>query len=370
MPHTCRRWCTKFCVLTNAQHRLVASCHFLHMQPTNADYLATGTNPLLHMKAAVSPVYGPPTVLQIQEVPMPAPKPQEMLIKIAAATVNRTDSGFLTGKPYIVRPFSGFPKPKNKVLGNEFAGEVVAVGEEVTKFKEGDRVFGYNDVSFGCHAQYICMAQNAPIAHIPHHFSYSQAAALSEGAHYALCDIRAAKVTAGQKVLVNGATGAIGSAAVQIMKAMGCEVTAVCPTNYVATLYALGADRVIDYTQQDFTQLAETFHFVFDAVGKSTFGKCKRILSPKGIYISTEFGPWIQNPFWALTTPLFGGKKLLFPLPTVSQQDIEYLANLATAKQFTPLIDRHFALHHIAEAYQYVLTGQKKGNVIIDIPHQ
>lgn len=319
------------------------------------------------MKAIVNTVYGSPDVLQLKEIATPAIGSNELLIKIHTSTVNRTDCGFLTGRPYIVRPFSGFPNPRNHTLGNEFAGEVVTIGDAVTKFNIGDRAFGYNDTTFGAHAEFICMKENGNIAVIPPHISFATAAAITEGAHYALCDIRAAKVTAGSKVLVNGATGAIGSAAVQLMKAMGAHVTAVCHAKHVEIIQALGPDVVIDYTTKDFTRLSEKFDFVFDSVGKSTFGKCKRILAPKGIYISTEFGPYIQNPFLALITPLFGGRKLMFPIPTISQQDVEYLRDLVAAGKFKPLIDRHYPLDKIAEAYRYVLTGQKTGNVIIEV---
>ncbi|MBY0479619.1 MAG: NAD(P)-dependent alcohol dehydrogenase [Chitinophagaceae bacterium] len=322
------------------------------------------------MKASIYTNYGQPEVLQLKEIATPVPKDNEVLIKIYAATVNRTDSGFLTGKPYIARLFSGILKPRNQITGNEFAGMVTETGKNVTAFKPGDKVFGYNDVTFGTHAEYICMKEDAPIALMPSNIRYEEAAPLTEGAHYALCDLRAAKIKSGQQILINGATGAIGSAAVQLAKYFGATVTAVCDTDHIDLIQSLGADMVIDYKKEDFTQLKQSFDFIFDAVGKSTFGKCKPLLSKKGIYISTELGPMSQNPFLALITPLFGGKKLLFPIPTISQADVVFLKELAEAGHFKPVIDRTYDLNEIADAYRYVLTGQKTGNVVIRIAQE
>ena len=319
------------------------------------------------MKAAINTRYGAPDVVQIKDVPKPEPAANELLIRVRASTVNRTDCGFRSAEYFISRFFSGLFKPKNHVLGNEFAGEVEAVGSGVSGFKAGDRVCGYNDLTFGAHAEYMRMPADGPVVHMPANLDFATAAAISEGAHYALCDIRAANVQAGQQVLVNGATGAIGSAAVQLLKHFGAVVTAVCATPHLKRIEELGAARVIDYTATDFTRMDVHFDLVFDAVGKSTFGKCRRILKPKGIYISTEFGPYAQNVPLALFTPLLGGKKLLFPLPTVSKADIEFLKQLAETGAFKPLIDRQYPLDQIRDAYRYVETGQKTGNVIINI---
>lgn len=319
------------------------------------------------MKAAINTRYGAPDVVQIKDIPKPEPAANELLIRVRAGTVNRTDCGFRSAEYFISRFFSGLFKPKNHVLGNEFAGEVEAMGSGVSGFKVGDRVCGYNDLTFGAHAEYMRMPADGPVVHMPEGMAFETAAAISEGAHYALCDIRAANVQAGQQVLVNGATGAIGSAAVQLLKHFGAVVTAVCATPHLKRIEELGAARVIDYTATDFTRMDVHFDLVFDAVGKSTFGKCRRILKPKGIYISTEFGPYAQNVPLALFTPLLGGKKLLFPLPTVSKADIEFLKQLAETGAFKPLIDRHYPLDQIREAYRYVETGQKTGNVIINI---
>lgn len=319
------------------------------------------------MKAAFHTIYGPPEVVQVMEVEKPVQKDDEMLIKIYATTVNRTDCGFRSAQYFISRFFSGLFKPKFKILGNEFAGVVEAVGKNVRSFSTGDKVFGYNDTSFGAHAQYICIAEDAAIATIPENVDFNEAAAITEGGHYALCDIRAAKVQAGQNILVNGATGAIGSAAVQLLKYFGAKVTAVCNTKNVELVKSLAADVVIDYTQQDFTKIDDRFHFVFDAVGKSSYAKCKPLLHEKGIYISTELGKNSANVFLALTTPLTGGKKVLFPLPTISKADVLFLKELVETGKFKPVIDMHYKLDEIVEAYRYVETGQKTGNVIITV---
>ena len=211
----------------------------------------------------------------------------------------------------------------------------------------------------------MTMRQDDPIAAMPHNLSYTEAAPITEGGHYALCDIRAAKVTAGQHVMVYGATGAIGSAAVQLLKYFGARVTAVCNTKNIDLIKSLGADIVIDYTTQDFTNTDQKFDFIFDAVGKSSFGQCKPLLNNNGIYISTELGKNAENIFLALTTPVFGGRKVLFPIPTISREDVNFLKELVETGRFKPVIDRYYNLEEIVEAYRYVESGQKTGNVVI-----
>lgn len=306
--------------------------------------------------------------MQLTEMPKPAPKPNEVLVKVMYATVNRTDWGFFHGKPYIVRPFSGLTKPKRTIHGSEFSGVVETVGASVNNFRPGDRVFGWSDEHyFGAHAEYMVVPNDIPMAIIPSNMTFEQAAPMLEGAHYALNDIKAAQVAEGQNVLINGATGAIGSAAVQLVKHLGARVTAVCATPSIDLIKSLGADVVIDYTKTDFTQTNDTFHFVFDAVGKRTFGSCERILKPKGIYISTELGPYAQNPILALTTPLFGGKRLLFPIPSITPADALWLAQLAETGQYRPVIDRTYPFEQLPEAMAYVGTGQKIGNVVVKV---
>jgi NADPH:quinone reductase-like Zn-dependent oxidoreductase len=321
------------------------------------------------MKASVNTIYGPPEVIKVTEVEKPIAKENEILIKIKASTVNRTDCGFRSAEYFVSRFFSGLLKPKNKILGNEFAGVIEAVGQNVTLFKVGDKVFGYNDKTFGTHAEYLALNENAPIAIMPGNLNFDEAAALTEGAHYALCDIRAAKLKAGQNVLVYGATGAIGSAAVQLLKYFGMTVTAVCSTKQVDLVSSLGADTVVDYLKQDYATLNQTYDLVFDAVGKTSFGKCKPVLTKNGIYISTELGKNLQNIYLALLTPVFSNKKVLFPIPTISKADVEFLKELAIAGSFKPVIDRHYKLQDIVEAYKYVESGQKIGNVIITMDH-
>lgn len=318
------------------------------------------------MKAAVYHSYGPPEVVKIVDFPLPQIKENELLIKVHTSTVNRTDCGFRSAEYFISRFWSGLFYPKNKILGCEFAGVVEAIGQDVNNFKIGDKVFGFKE-QFGTHAEYMMMDSNSSVAHIPLGFSFNEAAPMLEGAHYALNNIKAAKVKAGDFVLVNGATGAIGSAAVQILKAMHIHVTAVCPGKHVNLVKSLGADVVIDFEKEDFTQLETQFDFIFDAVGKSSFFKCKHLLKPKGIYISTELGYLSQNPFLALITPMFGGKKLLFPIPTISKEDALYFKKLAEEGKYKPLIDCCFTIDKIVDAYVYVEKRQKIGNVVVEM---
>lgn len=317
------------------------------------------------MKAAVYTRYGPPEVVRLTDVPTPVPKDQELLVKVYCSTVNRTDSGFRSAEYVVSRFWSGLFRPKYTILGCEFSGVIEGIGKGVRTFKVGDRIFGFNDQTFGGHGEYLIIAETAAIATMTPSMSFEEAAALTEGAHYALCNIRAAKVAAGQNVLVYGATGAIGSAAVQLLKSRGAHITAVCNTRNVELVKSLGADKVIDYQTQDFTQIKDRFSFIFDAVGKSSFRQCKPLLTPRGIYISTELGKNGENIFWALLTPLGRGKRLLFPLPAISKDDVIYLRDLFEKGEYRPVIDRLYSLEEIVEAYKYVETGQKTGNVIL-----
>jgi NADPH:quinone reductase-like Zn-dependent oxidoreductase len=270
-------------------------------------------------------------------------------------------------KPFINRFFTGLRRPRVTVLGNEFAGEVEAAGRGVRSFAVGDRVFGYNGTRFGAHAEYLAMPEDGSLATMPTNLTYEQAAASTEGSHYALSLIRKAKVHSGQDVLVYGATGAIGSAAVQLLKRLGAEVTAVCGTKHLELVRGLGADRVIDYTAEDFTRDTQTYDVVLDAVGKSSFGRCKRLLKPAGIYLSSDLGPLSQNPILSLVTPLLRGKKVMFPIPRDNQEMVRFFKELLESGEFKPLIDRRYRLDEIVEAYRYVETGQKVGNVVINV---
>jgi NADPH:quinone reductase-like Zn-dependent oxidoreductase len=319
------------------------------------------------MKAAVHTRYGPPDVVRIAEVEKPAVKDNQVLVKVHATTVNRTDSGLRAAKPFVNRFFTGLRRPRVTILGNEFAGEVEAVGRGVTSFEVGDRVFGYNGTRFGAHAEYLAMPDDGSLATMPAKATFEEAAASTEGSHYALSLIRKAKIRSGQDVLVYGATGAIGSAAVQLLKGLGAKVTAVCDTKNVELVRGLGADRVIDYTAADFTRDEQTYDVVLDAVGKSSFGRCRRLLKPRGIYLSSDLGPLSQNPILALITPLLRGKRVMFPIPRDDQEMVRYFKGLIESGEFRPLIDRRYRLDQIVEAYRYVETGQKIGNVVISV---
>jgi NADPH:quinone reductase-like Zn-dependent oxidoreductase len=319
------------------------------------------------MKAIVYKRYGPPEVAQLMDVPKPIPKDNEVLVKVYSSTVNRTDAGFRSAEYFISRFWTGLFRPEHQILGCEFAGIIEETGELVTTFRKGEKLFGFNAKTCGGHGEYLTIAETDAVVTIPDNISFEEAAPITEGAHYALVDIRAAKVKRGQNVLVYGATGAIGSAAVQLLKHFGAIVTAVCNTKNVGLIKSLGADIVIDYQTQDFTKTEDKFEFIFDAVGKSSFGECKPLLTKKGIYISTELGKNGENILLALTTPIWGGKRLLFPLPSITKQDVIFLKELVQKGEYKPVIDRQYNLDQIVEAYKYVESGQKTGNVVIKI---
>lgn len=320
------------------------------------------------MKSSICKKYGPPEVLQVGEIPKPVPKDKEVLIRVKATTVNRTDTALLTGRPLAMRLFAGLLKPKNPTLGTDFAGQIEAVGSKVNNFKVGDRVMGFNDEGSGSQAEYMTFGSEAAMILIPDKFNYEQAAASMEGVHYAFNFFRKVNLKAGQKVLVNGATGAIGSAAVQLLKAMeGIHVTAVGNTKNIELIKSLGADVVYDYLKEDFTKKGGQYHFIFDAVGKSEFGKCKPLLLPDGIYISSELGPGAENLWLPLWTYFFGNKKVIFPLPLNIKRSLNYIKGLIEKGQFQPVIDRRYPLAEIADAYAYTLTGEKTGNVILTL---
>ena len=319
------------------------------------------------MKAAVQTRYGPPDVVRICEVMTPAIKDNEVLVRVQATTVNRTDCACRAARPFFMRFFTGLSRPRATILGNEFAGVVEAVGTAVTSFKTGDRVFGYNEGPFGAHAEFMSIPQDGSLATIPAGMTCEQAAPSTEGSHYALSQIRAARIRSGQDVLVYGATGAIGSAAVQLVKALGATVTAVCDTAGLELVRGLGADRVIDYTADDFTRDGQRYDVVLDAVGKSSFGRCRRLLKPGGTYLSSELGPLAQNPLLALIAPLYKGKKVMFPIPKHDQQMVEHIKSLMESGEFRPVIDRTYRLDQIVEAYRYVETGRKTGSVVISL---
>lgn len=322
-----------------------------------------------NMQAAVQTRYGPPEVVRIAEVERPTIGDTEVLVRVHATTVNRTDCAWRAAKPFFMRLFSGLIRPRVTVLGNEYAGVVEEIGGGVTAVSVGERVFGYNEGPFGAHAQYLAIPEDSSLATMPGNVPYEEAAASAEGSHYALAQIRGAKITRGQDVLVYGATGAIGSAAVQLLKSLGVHVTAACDAENMDLVRGLGADRVIDYTTEDFTKDDQTYDVVLDSVGKSSFSRCRPLLKPAGIYISSELGPYAQNPFLALIAPLQRGRRVMFPIPKHDQEMMGYLRGLIESGEFKPVIDRTYPLDRIVEAYRYVETGQKVGNVVITVDH-
>jgi len=317
------------------------------------------------MKASVRSKYGSSVVLSIQEINKPAPKDNEVLVRVYAASVSRTDNHVLTGKPFFMRLFTGLFKPKLSVTGSDFAGQVEAVGASVQSFKVGDRVMGFGGVfCIGSHAQYITFPETEGIVLMPHNITYEQAAACLEGAYYAAAGITTLKPSADQKVLVYGATGAIGSAYIQFLKYYGVYVTAVCHGEDAVLVRSLGADKVVDYKTQDFTKDEERYDFVFDAVDKTGFLKCKRLLKEKGIYTSTG---GFEYMVWSAITRVSGGKRVLFLPPKDIKGNLGFIKDLIEKGSFRPVIDRTYPIEKIAEAFTYVASAQKKGNVIITI---
>lgn len=324
------------------------------------------------MKAVVYTHYGSPDVLQIKEVEKPVPKDNEVLIKVHSTTVNRTDCATIRAKPFFARFWTGLIKPKKQITGTAFAGDIEAVGNSISSLKPGDRVFGFDDQGSQSHAQYLTVTEDKVIT-IPENISYQQAAASTEGAHYAYNFINKVSLQKGHHVLVNGASGAIGSAAVQLLKYFEVNVTAVCSTKNIDLVKSLGADKVIDYTKEDFTRDDLKYDFVFDTVGKSSLFKCKQLLKPGGIYISSDLGYMVQNLFLPLITPiikpLIGDKKTVSPFPDNIRATLLLVKKLIELSHFTAVIDREYPLEEIVKAFEYVETGKKTGNVVINVKH-
>ena len=322
---------------------------------------------MANMKAVTRVRYGSQDVLSVTTRQKPEPSATDLLVKVCATTVNRTDCALLLGKPWVMRLIAGFSRPRKEIPGTDFSGIVEAIGKNVTGFRPGDLVFGFDDSGICSQAEYMTIDAGKAIVKMPPDFSFRQAAASAEGAHYAYNFLNKVKLNAHDQVLVNGATGAIGSAAVQLLKDSGVSITAVCREEHAEIVKKLGAHRVIDYTTEDFTKLPWKYHFIFDTVGKSSFFRCKKLLLEKGIYISSELGPWSQNLFLSLFTPLMGGKRVKFPLPLHPRKSLEFITKLAERKAFDPLIDRAYSLDDVQDAYGYVLSGKKAGNVILSI---
>lgn len=319
------------------------------------------------MKAAIRRSYGSPEVISVETIEQPVPDDDELLIRVYATTVNRTDCANLTGKPFIMHLMLGLVRPRKIIIGTDFAGQVVEIGKNINAFHLNQRVFGFTDMGLESQAEYIVLKPKDNILTIPENISFRQAAASLEGAHYAYTFTHKAAIQSGQKILINGATGAIGSALLQFLKTFDVHVTATCNTENTPLILSLGADRIYDYTREDFTQNNEKYDFIFDAVGKSTFGKCKHLLKKEGIYSSSELGPYSQNIFLALLTPFLGSKKVIFPIPYSLTETLPYIKSMLEKGLFNPVIDREYSLDTIAEAYDYVLSGKKTGNVILKI---
>jgi NADPH:quinone reductase-like Zn-dependent oxidoreductase len=317
------------------------------------------------MKAAIRRKYGSPNQIKIENIEKPIPKINEVLIKVHATTVNRTDCANLTAKPFIMRFVLGLFKPRRIILGTDFAGEVIALGKNVKSFSIGDKVFGFNDTGLESQAEYITTTVENLFL-IPKKINYKEAAASLEGANYAYTFIHKVNIKSGQKILINGATGGIGSALLQFVRQHDVKITATCNTKNIERIQSLGADKIYDYTKEDFKNDKDKYDFIFDAVGKSTFGKCKPLLKEKGIYISSELGPYSQNIFYPLITSMLS-KKVIFPIPYNKQKTIPYIINMLKKGCFKPVIDREYSIEDISKAYKYVITGEKTGNVIINV---
>ncbi len=321
------------------------------------------------MKAIVYRKYGSPEVLKLEDVAKPAPKDNEVLVKVHATTVTPVDCGFRSADPFIARLFTGLFRPKNPILGTELAGEIEAVGRHVEQLKIGDQIFAAPANGQGAHAEYICLPATGALARIPFNMTYEQAAAVCNGALTALPFLRDnGKIARGHKVLINGASGSIGTFAVQLARHFGAHVTGVCSTANLDLVRSLGADEVIDYTAQDFTKTGQTFDIIFDTVGKSSFSNCKGALTDKGIYLSPVHS--LGTTFQMLWTSITGGKKAIIAAtglrPASAQvKDLAILTELIEAEIIKPVIDRSYALEQFAEAHRYVETGHKKGNVVV-----
>jgi NADPH:quinone reductase-like Zn-dependent oxidoreductase len=316
------------------------------------------------MKAIVYTKFGPPEVLHLKEVEKPTPKANEVLIKIVATTVAKEDPDMRSSPG-----FNGFLKPRNQILGQELAGEVEAIGKDVTRFKPSDQVFGID--MFGAYAEYKCMPENGALAIKPANISYEDAASIPNGALTALPFLRdKGNIRSGQTVLIYGASGSVGSAAVQLARYYGAEVTGVCSTANLEWVKSLGADQVIDYTREDFTENGKTYDIIFDTVGKCSFSECKGSLTEEGIYLATVPTPAMM--LQALWTAKSGSKKIKFAATGLRRasekiKDLVFLKELIEAGKIKPVIDRCYPLEQIVDAHRYVKKGHKKGNVVITV---
>ena len=317
------------------------------------------------MRAAVCDHYGPPEVVHVEDIVQPQSKADEMLVRVRASTVNRTDTAFRAGQPVVSRAVSGLAKPRWRVLGTEFSGEVAAIGGSVTEFRTGDAVFGINAWRFGTHAEYVCVPAAGPVAHKPDALPFDDAAAVCDGGLLALMNLRDAQLGAGQHVAIYGASGSIGTAAVQIARNLHATVTAVTSAANVDLVRGLEPDEVIDYEQTDFTQNRNMYDVIFDAVGKLSFARCRGALKQGGRYVPTD---GLTNMLLAVSHVPVNGRKAVMALPPRYRKvDVLFLTQLIEAGRYRPVIDRVYPLDDIVEAHRYVDTGRKRGNVVISI---
>ncbi|HZM72662.1 MAG TPA: NAD(P)-dependent alcohol dehydrogenase [Candidatus Polarisedimenticolia bacterium] len=320
------------------------------------------------MRAVVQDRYGPPSVLRIEEVPKPVPGDEQVLIRVRASTVSQTDTHLRGAHPFVWRLILGLRRPKIRTLGVEFAGEVEAVGARVTEFKVGDRVFGGPPGIGGAHAEYICLRETAPITQIPGGMSFEDAAAVPDGSCEALGALRKAETGEGQRLVIYGASGSLGTAAVQIAKHFGAHVTAVCSTRNVEMVRSLGADEVVDYTREDFTKNGQTYDAIIDAVGKYAYYWGQRALKPGGIYVETDLGPHkLHTVLMVVLTRWRGTKRLRFAGGWRNKPDLLFAKELIEAGKYRPIIDRRYPLEQVAEAHAYVETWRKTGNVVLTV---
>ena len=319
------------------------------------------------MKAVVFDRYGPPETLSLREVPIPRPAPGEIRVRVMATTVNRTDTATLRAHPFFARLMTGLLRPKMQTLGMDFSGIVDDLGDGVVAFQPGDRVFGLLPEKFGAHAEYFCMPANGAVASIPGDLPFNEAV-VGEGAWYASATV--GLLSEGQACLIYGASGAIGTAAVQLAKAQGATVTAVVGTRHLDLAKRLGADRIINYEEEDFTAIGETFDLVFDAVGKTSWFACRRLLKQNGIFAATDLGPFWSNIFLSMWFGITRSHRVRIPYPEDAPGFVRHLAELMADGRFKGVFDRSYPLEDNVEAFRYVEAGQKTGIVVIDVQQQ
>lgn len=320
------------------------------------------------MKAVVCRAYGTPERLEFREVERPTPSANEALVRVHATSVNRTDTATLQGTPFFARLATGMRRPTHPILGSEFAGRIEAVGSEVSDLVVGDEVFGFSGATFGTHAEFLVIRADGPVATIPVGLSYDEVASSTEGPHYALSSLEAVDLGAGNDVLVYGATGAIGTAAVQLLKHRGAQVTAVCDPHGTDLVASLGADVVIDRSREDFTRTGARFDAILDAVGQTTLRRCRHLLKPGAPYLSTDLGPGWQNLALIPLTRWIGDHRVLIPFPTDARRHVREVRELLASGAFQAVVDRTYPLADIVEAYRYVQSRQKLGTVVITVP--